>query len=79
MVKFLVGIVIAQATEVVYEKLVEEKKALVVKVASQTAFLYNTLQEDVKEFMGRGIFDRNWVTLIQVRSLSLPFFSLGLM
>ncbi|CAE6399284.1 unnamed protein product [Rhizoctonia solani] len=67
-VKFLVGIVIAQATEVVYEKLVEEKKALVTKVASQTAYLYNTLQEDVKEFMGRGIFDRNWVTLIQIKA-----------
>ncbi|KAG9092612.1 bck1-like resistance to osmotic shock [Ceratobasidium sp. 370] len=67
-VKFLVGIVIAQATEVVYEKLVDEKKALVTKVASQTAFLYATLQEDVKEFMGRGIFDRNWVTLIQIKA-----------
>ncbi|CAE6369525.1 unnamed protein product [Rhizoctonia solani] len=67
-VKFLVGVVIAQATEVVYEKLVEEKKALVTKVASQTAYLYNTLQEDVKEFMGRGIFDRNWVTLIQIKA-----------
>ncbi|KAH7337522.1 BRO1-like domain-containing protein [Rhizoctonia solani] len=67
-VKFLVGIVIAQATEVVYEKLVDEKKALVTKVASQTAYLYNALQEDVKEFMGRGIFDRNWVTLIQIKA-----------
>ncbi|QRW13317.1 vacuolar protein sorting-associated protein BRO1 [Ceratobasidium sp. AG-Ba] len=67
-VKFLVGIVIAQATEVVYEKLVEEKKALVTKVASQTAHLYATLQEDVKEFQGRGIFDRNWVTLIQIKA-----------
>ncbi|KAF8685215.1 BRO1 protein [Rhizoctonia solani] len=67
-VKFLVGIAIAQATEVVYEKLVEEKKALVTKVASQTAYLYNALQEDVKEFMGRGIFDRNWVTLIQIKA-----------
>ncbi|KAB5591931.1 Vacuolar protein-sorting protein BR [Ceratobasidium theobromae] len=67
-VKFLVGIAIAQATEVVYEKLVEEKKGLVTKVASQTAYLYNALQEDVKEFMGRGIFDRNWVTLIQIKA-----------
>ncbi|CAE6373875.1 unnamed protein product [Rhizoctonia solani] len=67
-VKFLVGTAIAQATEVVYEKLVEEKKALVTKVASQTAYLYNALQEDVKEFMGRGIFDRNWVTLIQIKA-----------
>lgn len=71
-IKFLVGIVIAQAHEVFFEKCVDEKKgsALVAKVAAQTAALYTTLTEDVKEFMGKGIFDRNWVTLIQVRRRS---------
>ncbi|KAH7106805.1 BRO1-domain-containing protein [Auriculariales sp. MPI-PUGE-AT-0066] len=69
-VKFLVGVMIAQAHEVFYEKCVDEKKgsALVSKVAAQTAALYTTLNEDVKEFMGKGIFDRNWVTLIQIKS-----------
>lgn len=32
--------------------------------------MYTTLTEDVKEFMGKGIFDRNWVTLLQVRYIS---------
>ena len=69
-VKFLVNIILAQATEVFFEKCTEEKKSagLVSKIASQAAYLYNSLTEEVKEFMGKGIFDRNWVTLIQVGS-----------
>jgi len=68
-IKFLVGVIMAQATEVFLEKCIDEKKAptLVAKIASQTAFMYTSLNEEVKEFMGKGIFDRNWVTLIQVR------------
>lgn len=68
-VKFLVDIILAQATEVFFEKCIDEKKgnALVSKIAAQAAFMYTTLTEDVKEFMGKGIFDRNWVTIIQVR------------
>ncbi|KAG6918875.1 hypothetical protein DXG01_010939 [Tephrocybe rancida] len=69
-VKFLSGLILAQATEVFYEKSVEEKKgsALVAKVAAQAGTMYTTLGEEVKEFMGKGIFDRNWVTLIQIKS-----------
>lgn len=68
-IKFLVGIILAQATEVFFEKCTDEKKgnALVAKIAAQTAFIYTGLTEEVKEFMGKGIFDRNWVTVIQVR------------
>lgn len=67
-IKFLVGIILAQATEVFFEKCTDEKKgnALVAKIAAQTAFIYTGLTEEVKEFMGKGIFDRNWVTVIQV-------------
>lgn len=67
-VKFLVDIVLAQATEVFYEKCVFEKKSngLVTKVANQTATMYTALCEEAKEFMGKGIFDRNWVTIVQV-------------
>lgn len=69
-VKFLVNVILAQATEVFFEKCTEEKKgnALVSKVGSQTASMYNTLTEEVKEFMGKGIFDRNWVALIQIKA-----------
>ena len=68
-IKFLVGVILAQATEVFFEKCTDEKKgnALVSKIAAQAAFLYNGLNEEVKEFMGKGIFDRNWVTVVQVR------------
>lgn len=67
-VKFLVSIMIAQAAEVFFEKCVDERKAssLVAKVASQAASLYTSLCEEVKEFMGKGIFDHNWVTILQV-------------
>ena len=69
-IKFLVGVILAQATEVFWEKCRDEKKgnALVAKVASQAASMYNSLNEEVKEFMGKGIFDRNWVTVLQVGS-----------
>ncbi|GBE83332.1 Vacuolar protein-sorting protein [Sparassis crispa] len=69
-IKFLVGIILAQATEVFFEKCTDEKKgnALVAKIAAQTAFMYTSLNEEVKEFMGKGIFDRNWVTVIQTKA-----------
>ncbi|KZT26165.1 BRO1-domain-containing protein [Neolentinus lepideus HHB14362 ss-1] len=69
-IKFLVNIILAQATEVFFEKCRDERKgnALISKVASQTSFMYSSLAEEVKEFMGKGIFDRNWVTLIQIKS-----------
>jgi hypothetical protein len=68
-VKFLTDVILAQGTEVFFEKCTDEKKgnALVSKIAAQAAYTYSTLTEDVKEFMGKGIFDRNWVTIIQVR------------
>ncbi|KAH7910383.1 BRO1-like domain-containing protein [Hygrophoropsis aurantiaca] len=69
-IKFLVGVILAQATEVFLEKCIEEKKgnALIAKIASQAAFMYNSLNDEVKDFMGKGIFDRNWVSLIQIKS-----------
>ncbi|KAJ6466980.1 BRO1-like domain-containing protein [Mycena sanguinolenta] len=69
-VKFLVNLILAQATEVFWEKCVEEKKpsGLTSKMASQAATMYTTLCEEVKEFMGQNILDRHWVTLIQIKS-----------
>jgi hypothetical protein len=71
-IRFLSTIILAQATEVFFEKCTDEKKgsALVSKVGAQAASMYTTLCEEVKEFMGKGIFDRNWVTLLQVCLLS---------
>nr|GAT46255.1 predicted protein [Mycena chlorophos] len=69
-IKFLVNLILAQATEVFWDKCVEEKKGsgLVSKVASQAATMYTSLAEEVKEFQGQNILDRNWVTLIQIKS-----------
>lgn len=69
-IKFLVGVILAQATEVFLEKCRDEKKpnVLVSRVASQTASMYSALTEEVKEFMGKGIFDRNWVTIVQAKA-----------
>ncbi|TFY63306.1 hypothetical protein EVG20_g6373 [Dentipellis fragilis] len=69
-IKFLVGVILAQATEVFLEKCRDEKKTnvLVSKVASQVASMYTALSEEVKEFMGKGIFDRNWVTVLQSKT-----------
>jgi hypothetical protein len=67
-IKFLVGLILAQATEVFFEKCTEEKKAnaLVSKVGSQAASMYTSLSEEVKEFQGKAVFDRNWVSIVQV-------------
>ena len=67
-IKFLVGVIMAQATEIFFEKCTDEKKGntLISKIASQAAFMYTSLSDEVKEFMGKGIFDRNWVTVVQV-------------
>ncbi|KAF8655014.1 hypothetical protein AX16_003285 [Volvariella volvacea WC 439] len=69
-IKFLVGLILAQATEVFLEKTVDEKKgnALIAKVGTQAAAMYAALNDEVKEFMGKGIFDRNWVLLIQIKA-----------
>ncbi|KAK0469268.1 BRO1-domain-containing protein [Desarmillaria tabescens] len=69
-IKFLVSLILAQATEVFFEKCTDEKKGIVLvsKVGAQAASMYNSLTEEVKEFMGKGIFDRNWVTLLQVKA-----------
>jgi hypothetical protein len=75
-VEFLIGIILAQATEVFLEDTMDSKKGsgLVSNIAAQAAGMYISLNEEVKEFMGKGIFDKNWVTLIQASSLlSYPY------
>ena len=67
--QFLIGLVLAQATEVFLEKAMDsQKSATVSKIAAQAAGMYTSLNEEVKEFVGKGIFDENWVTLIQASS-----------
>ncbi|EIW68406.1 hypothetical protein TREMEDRAFT_20787, partial [Tremella mesenterica DSM 1558] len=69
-VHLLVGIMMAQATEIFTEKLVDEKKApaLVARSANQAASMYSALVEEMKEFQGKGVFDRHWFHVLQIKS-----------
>ncbi|WVN86165.1 uncharacterized protein L203_101326 [Cryptococcus depauperatus CBS 7841] len=69
-IHFLIGIMMAQATEIFTEKLVDEKKspALVARSANQTGMLYNTVVDEMKDFQGKGVFDRNWLYVLQIKS-----------
>lgn len=69
-VHLLIGIMSAQATEIFTEKLVEEKKspALVCRSANQAATMYTTVTDEMKEFQGKGVLDRNWLYILQIKS-----------
>ncbi|WVQ79690.1 hypothetical protein IAT38_001790 [Cryptococcus sp. DSM 104549] len=69
-VHLLIGIMMAQATEIFTEKLVEEKKApaLVARSANQAAALYTVVVDELKDFQGKGVFDRNWLYVLQIKS-----------
>lgn len=84
-VRYLVGIASAQAQEVFVEKVESEGRGkgkngahgnagLVARLAATAGAMYAGLGEEVKEFFGKGIIDRNWVGLINVRP---PLPSLG--
>ena len=66
----LIGIMMAQATEVFTETLVADKKspALVCRSANQVAGMYATVVDEMKEFQGKGIFDRNWLYVLQIKA-----------
>ncbi|WWD19275.1 hypothetical protein CI109_103733 [Kwoniella shandongensis] len=69
-VHLLIGIMMAQATEIFTEKLVEEKKApgLVARSANSCAATYNTVVDEMKDFQGKGVFDRNWLYILQIKA-----------
>ncbi|KAK8854590.1 hypothetical protein IAR55_003329 [Kwoniella newhampshirensis] len=69
-VHLLIGIMMAQATEIFTEKLVEEKKApaLVSRSANSCAATYNTVVDEMKDFQGKGVFDRNWLYIVQIKT-----------
>ncbi|WVQ95192.1 hypothetical protein IAU59_002286 [Kwoniella sp. CBS 9459] len=69
-VHLCIAIMTAQATEIFTEKLVEEKKsaALISRSANSTAGFYSTALDEMKEFQGKGVFDRNWLYILQIKS-----------
>jgi tyrosine-protein phosphatase non-receptor type 23 len=73
-VKWLVDIQLAQATEVFWERTLEDKKggSLVARIAAQVTIMYTALAEEVKEWVTRGIFERSWSLLVQVSAGKSP-------
>lgn len=68
LIKLLVALMTAQATEVFLERMNEEKKSpgLKSKIAYQLSQSYAGMQEEIKEHVAKAIFDRAWLVLIQV-------------
>ncbi len=60
----------AQATEVFTDKLIDEKKSpsLVCRSANQAAAMYGGLVDEMKEFQGKGVFDRSWLYILQIKA-----------
>ncbi|CRJ96401.1 hypothetical protein BN1708_002136 [Verticillium longisporum] len=69
-VKTLISINLAQAQEVFLEKQVADQKkiALLAKLASQAASLYKEAVEGAQENVNKGIFERVWLLMVQVKS-----------
>ena len=63
-------LMIAQAGETFLEKCISEKKpvAIVCKMCQSVAQSYSSLQEDAKEFQGKGILDKNWVNVFAIKA-----------
>lgn len=68
-VKTLISIMLAQAQEVFLEKQIADQKkvALLAKLASQAATLYNQSVEGVQENVTKAIFEKVWLLMVQVR------------
>jgi hypothetical protein len=69
-IKTLITIMLAQGQEVFLEKQVVDgkKTGLLAKLASQAAYLYAQAMEGVQENVNRGIFDKLWFQVAQVKA-----------
>lgn len=67
-VKCLIHIMLAQAQEVFMEKQIADKKkiGLLAKLAAQAGYLYSQALEGIQENVTRAIFEKVWMTFIQV-------------
>ncbi|KAL8761336.1 MAG: hypothetical protein Q9184_002530 [Pyrenodesmia sp. 2 TL-2023] len=69
-IKSLISITLAQGQEVFLEKQIADGKkvGLLAKLASQAAYLYAQAAEGVQENFHRGVFDKLWVQVAQIKS-----------
>ncbi|KAL1956128.1 hypothetical protein VTO42DRAFT_7647 [Malbranchea cinnamomea] len=72
-VKTLINIMLAQAQEVFLEKQITggKKPGFLAKLGSQAAYLYSQALEGVQENVSKGIFEKVWSTLIQIKASHL--------
>lgn len=70
-VKTLIHIMLAQAQEVFLEKQIADHKkvALLAKLAAQSGYLYGQAIEGVQENVNKAIFEKVWLTMVQVWQL----------
>lgn len=69
-VKTLIAIMLAQGQEVFLEKQIEDGKkvGMLAKLASQASFLYTQATEGVQDNVTRGIFEKVWLLVVQVKA-----------
>lgn len=69
-VKTLISIMLAQGQEVFLEKQIADQKkvGLLAKLASQAAYLYAQATEGVQENVARGVFDKLWQQVVQIKA-----------
>ncbi|KAG5934965.1 bck1-like resistance to osmotic shock [Claviceps sorghi] len=69
-VKTLIGVMLAQAQEVFLEKQTADQKkaALLAKLASQAGHLYGQSIEGVQDNVNRAIFEKVWLTMVQIKT-----------
>ena len=69
-IKTLITIMLAQGQEVFLEKqIIDSKKVgLLAKLASQAAYLYNQALEGIQDNVTKGIFDKLWYQVAQVKA-----------
>ncbi|KAG5298024.1 vacuolar sorting-associated protein [Histoplasma ohiense] len=69
-VKTLISIMLAQGQEVFLEKQIDDgkKPGFLAKLASQAAYLYSQAAEGVQENVTKGIFEKVWSIVVQVKA-----------
>jgi hypothetical protein len=69
-VKTLIHITLAQAQEIFLEKQATDKKkvGLLAKLAAQAGYLYAQALEGVQENVNKAIFEKVWLTMVQVKT-----------
>ncbi|KAH8691570.1 putative signal transduction protein BroA [Talaromyces proteolyticus] len=72
-VKALISITLAQAQEVFLEKQTTDgkKPAFLAKLASQAGYLYSQAIDTAQEYVGKNIFDKTWVSMLQAKASHL--------